>query len=285
MKKRKILILGSSGQIGSHLFNFLSKKKYKVSKFDLVDGSKYDIRKNSFLLKKSISNSDYIFFLAFDVGGSRYLNSYQNSFDFLMNNLKIMTNVFDILNKTKKPFLFASSQMSNMIYSNYGILKFLGEKIAISLNGNYVKFWNVYGIENNLHKSHVITDFILMSLKKKKIKMLTDGNETRKFLYAEDCSECLEIIMKKHEFFKKTKNELHVTSNKDTKIIDIANIIKDIAELKKEKIKIIKGKKKDKIQFNKKNKNNNYLFKYWKPKTSVKQGILKIFDYYHKNLK
>ena len=264
---------------------FYQKKKYKVSKFDLVDGSKYDIRKNSFLLKKSISNSDYVFFLAFDVGGSRYLNSYQNSFDFLMNNLKIMTNVFDILNKTKKPFLFASSQMSNMIYSNYGILKFLGEKIAISLNGNYVKFWNVYGIENNLHKSHVITDFILMSLKKKKIKMLTDGNETRKFLYAEDCSECLEIIMKKHEFFKKTKNELHVTSNKDTKIIDIANIIKDIAELKKEKIKIIKGKKKDKIQFNKKNKNNNYLFKYWKPKTSVKQGILKIFDYYHKNLK
>ena len=43
--KKKILILGSSGQIGSHLEEFLSKKKnYKVLKFDIVLGKSFDLR-------------------------------------------------------------------------------------------------------------------------------------------------------------------------------------------------------------------------------------------------
>ena len=167
--KKKILVLGSSGQIGLHLCQYLQKKKYNIKKFDICDGKKFDLRKNNnFLLENYIKKSDYIFFLAFDVGGSTYLKKFQSSYKFIMNNLMIMVNTFKILSKYKKPFLFASSQMSNMSYSNYGILKLLGERITNKLNGNYVKFWNVYGIEKDLTKSHVITDFILMALKKKK---------------------------------------------------------------------------------------------------------------------
>ena len=92
-----------------------------------------------------------------------------------------MGNVFKLLKKHKKKFIFASSQMSNMDFSPYGTLKRLGEDVTKSLNGVYVKFWNVYGIEKDIEKSHVITDFILMALKKKKIKMLTNGNESRSF--------------------------------------------------------------------------------------------------------
>ena len=47
-----------------------------------------------------------------------------------MNNLLIMTNVFKLLKKHKKKFIFASSQMSNMDFSNYGTLKRLGEEIT-----------------------------------------------------------------------------------------------------------------------------------------------------------
>ena len=107
-----------------------------------------------------------------------------------------MENTFTLIKKYKKPFLFASSQMSNMTYSNYGILKNIGEKYSQILDGLVVKFWNVYGIENDLSKSHVITDFILKGLKKKKINMLTNGKKKR-FLYAEDCCSGLEIIMLK----------------------------------------------------------------------------------------
>ena len=165
---KNILILGSSGQIGSYLVNYLKKKKYHVKTFDILNGKKFDLRRKNFLLDKLVKNSNYIFFLAFDVGGSRYLNKYQNTFQFINNNLKIMTNTFEVLNKYKRKFLFVSSQMSNMLYSNYGILKLIGEKVSKTLNGNYIKLWNVYGIEQDLKKSHVITDFIRMATKKKK---------------------------------------------------------------------------------------------------------------------
>ena len=282
--KKKILVLGSSGQIGLHFCNYLKNKKYFVEKFDICEGKKFDLRKyNNVLLEKSIKKCDYIFFLAFDVGGSRYIKKFQSSYKFSMNNLKIMVNTFELLAKYKKPFLFASSQMSNMSYSNYGLLKLLGERISNQLNGNFVKFWNVYGIEKDLDKSHVITDFILMALKYKKIKMLTTGKESREFLHADDCSVGLEIIMKNHKQFKNQNNELHLTTGKRITILNIAKIIKKISKSKNLNVQIIEGKKKDTLQLNKKNKFNNYLNKFWKPKISINLGIEDVYQYYQKN--
>ena len=168
--KKKILILGSDGQIGGHLIDFFKdKKKYQILKFDIVSGKSFDLRNfNNKKLENNIKKSDFIFFLAFDVGGSRYLKKYQKTYNFLINNLLIMSNVFRLLKKHNKKFIFASSQMSNMDFSPYGTLKRLGEDITKSLNCLYVKFWNVYGIEKQIEKSHVITDFILMALNKKK---------------------------------------------------------------------------------------------------------------------
>ena len=278
---KKILILGSAGQIGLHLKKYLGEKNYKVFNFDIVDGKSNDLRKkNNLKLIKLLKKSDYVFFLAFDVGGSRYLKKYQNSKNFIMNNMMIMSNTFDLLSKYKKPFLFASSQMSNMLYSNYGLLKLIGERITSTLNGNFVKLWNVYGIENDINKSHVITDFVLKAIKFKKIQMLTNGKESREFLYADDCCEALEIIMKKHNFFKIQKNELHLTNGIKTRIVDIAKIIKKDLSNKNLKIKIISGKSKDNVQLNKNNKNNNFLKKYWKPKVSISAGINKIISHY-----
>ena len=281
MKKKSILVLGSSGQIGEYLCNYLEEKNYNVEKYDLRVSPKQDLRKeNNLKLNKLIKSSDYIFFLAFDVGGSRYLRNYQNNFNFLSNNLKIMTHTFNLLSKFKKKFLFASSQMSNMTYSNYGLLKLVGERVTQSLNSNYVKFWNVYGIEKDLKKAHVITDFVKMAVKKKKISMLTDGKESREFLHVRDCCEGLEIIMKRHNQFKKIKQELHLTTGTKIKIATIAKIVKNIAKKNKSNVKITKGKSKDQIQLNKKNKFNKFLSKYWKPKVNIKSGINEIYEYY-----
>ena len=220
------------------------------------------------------------FFLAFDVGGSRYLQKYQESYQFIKNNLDLMSKTFELLKKYNKKFLFASSQMSNMNYSNYGILKLIGEKISKTTNGLVVKFWNVYGLEKDISKSHVITDFILMAIKNKKIKMLTNGKESRDFLYADDCCEGLEIAMKKHTQFIKQGISIDIASGKEIKIINIAKIIKKI--FKKENVDIqIKAKKlKDLIQVNKRNKVNKYFLKFWKPKTSIQDGINSIVHHY-----
>ena len=279
--KKKILILGSEGQVGLHLKSYLKSKNYNVMGFDIVEKNNQDLRKfNNKLLISKIKKSDFIYFLAFDVGGSRYLKKYQNTFEFLSNNIRIMENTFTLVKKFKKPFLFASSQMSNMTYSNYGILKNLGEKYSQILDGLVVKFWNVYGIEHDLNKSHVITDFILKGIKKKKINMLTDGQEVRDFLYAEDCCIGLEKIMLKYKEIKRSKKSIDLTSTKYVKIIYVANIIKKLLLKKNIKIKIIPSKLKDSVQLNKKNKADRYLFKFWKPKFSLEEGISKIIDNY-----
>jgi nucleoside-diphosphate-sugar epimerase len=87
-----ILILGSEGQIGKHLFNYL-KKKHRIFSFDLLNSNSEDLRiyKNK-KLKSLIKKSNFIFFLAFDVGGSKYLKNYQYSYKFLLNNLSIIKN-------------------------------------------------------------------------------------------------------------------------------------------------------------------------------------------------
>ena len=149
---------------------------------------------NSYL-RNAIMTSDFVFFLAFDVGGSHYLKKYQHTFKFINNNTRLMANVFGHLEFYKVPFVFASSQMSNMSYSPYGVMKRVGELYTKSLNGVIVKFWNVFGIEKDMEKAHVITDFIAKGFETGVIDMMTDGTEQREFLYAEDCCEALEQVM------------------------------------------------------------------------------------------
>jgi nucleoside-diphosphate-sugar epimerase len=279
--KKKFLILGSEGQIGNHLKEHLIKKKFKVLEFDLVRSNKEDLRLNQNKnLTSKIKNSDFIFFLAFDVGGTRYLKKHQNTYEFISNNIRIMQNTFAVIKKYKKPFIFASSQMSNMTQSSYGLLKNIGEKYTNTLGGIVVKFWNVYGIEKDYKRSHVITDFILMSLKNNKIKMLTDGKETRDFLHAEDCCEGLEKIYFNYEKIKKTKNSLDLASGENTSIIKISKIIQKLLIKYKIHIKIESSNNKDLIQLDKKNKADIYLKKYWKPKISLIDGIERVIKYY-----
>jgi len=278
---KKILILGSEGQVGSHLKEFLNHRGYVVLEFDLVRNTNEDLRKpGNKKLEKLIRLSDFVFFLAFDVGGSRYLKKYQNTYDFVSNNIKLMSNTFELIKKYKKKFIFASSQMSNMTYSNYGILKNIGERYSELLNGIVVKFWNVYGIEKDLTKSHVITDFIIKGIKNKKIDMLTNGKEVRDFLYAEDCCNGLEIIMKKFNQIKKSKKSIDLTTGRYTSILNIAKIIKKILNEKKVQVIIKPSSNVDTVQKNKKNLPNRFFFKFWKPKYTLENGIREIINYY-----
>lgn len=275
----KVTILGSSGQIGKYLTEYFLNKNYEVHEFDILNGEHQDMRliPNPELMKV-IEDSDFVFFLAFDVGGSRYLKKYQHTFHFINNNVKLMMNTFSLLKKYNKKFIFASSQMSDMSHSPYGVLKNIGELYTKSLNGLIVKFWNVYGIEKDYEKSHVITDFIKKGFETGVIDMLTDGQEEREFLYAEDCCEALEILMHNYDDFSSEDN-LHITSFNSTKIIDIAHmIVGQFNLIEKYNVTIKPSKEIDKVQFNKKNKPDTFIIKWWSPKTTIHEGITKVFS-------
>ena len=274
----KITILGSSGQIGSYLTEYLRKKDYEVFEFDIVNGEYQDMTHipNTYL-RNAIMNSDFVFFLSFDVGGSHYLKKYQHTFNFIDNNARMMVNVFGLIEQYEKPFVFASSQMSSMSYSPYGVLKRVGELYTKSLQGLIVKFWNVYGIERDMEKAHVITDFIHKGFKTGKIDMMTDGKEQREFLYAEDCCEAMETILQNYNSFS-SDDELHITTGASTSILEIAQHIQVLFKKINLEIDIVPNKSKDEVQKNARNVSDPYIKKWWTPKTNIVDGLSKVFD-------
>jgi len=275
----KVTILGSSGQIGAYLTEYLRNKGHIVEEFDVVNGNHQDMTAlPNINLNDALVDTDFCFFLAFDVGGSRYLKKYQHTFDFINNNSRIMVNGFQYLKRYKIPFVFASSQMSNMSYSPYGVLKNIGELYTKSLNGLIVKFWNVYGIEKDYDKSHVITDFIKKGFETGVIDMMTDGQEEREFLYAVDCCEALETIMLNYDDFGSEDN-LHITSFSSTKIIDIAHMIAGQFNLiGRSDVKVEPSTEKDTVQLDKRNKPDMFITKWWQPKTTPQEGVAKVFE-------
>ena len=278
-----ITVLGSSGQIGAYLSEYLSKKGHIVREFDIVNGEHQDMtRIPNVYLRNAIMESDFVFFLAFDVGGSRYLKKYQNTFDFVNNNTRLMANAFGLLQEYDKPFVFASSQMSNMSYSPYGTLKRVGELYTESLGGLIVKFWNVYGIEKDHDKAHVITDFIRKGFEEGDFEMMTDGEEVRQFLYAEDCCEGLEAVMKNYDNFY-SDDPLHITNFDYTTIREVAIIIENEFKLIGKPINILPGEASDSVQLDKRNEADRFIEKYWSPKTDLETGIAKVFEAMKKN--
>ena len=279
----RVTILGSSGQIGAYLTEYLSKKGHDVREFDIVNGEHQDLTKiPNTDLHAIIMTSDFVFFLAFDVGGSHYLKKYQHTFKFLDNNTRMLANVFHYLERYKKPFVFASSQMSNMSYSPYGVMKRVGELYTKSLGGLIVKFWNVYGIERDMEKAHVITDFIRKGFETGTIDMMTDGTEEREFLYAEDCCEALETIMDQYSDFT-SDNELHITTGISTNILGIARTIQSLFKEIGKEVGIAPSPSKDEVQKDARNAPDTYIRKWWKPKTSVSDGVRKVFEEMKKN--
>ena len=279
----KITILGSSGQIGAYLTEYLRGKGHEIFEYDITNTKDQDLTKiPNLVLEHLIKESDFVFFLAFDVGGSRYLKKYQHTFKFIDNNARMMVSVFGLLEKYKKRFVFASSQMSNMSHSPYGVMKRVGEMYTKTLNGLLVKFWNVYGIETDMEKAHVITDFIRKGFEEGDFEMLTDGTEERQFLYAEDCCEALETVMERYTDFK-PEDPLHITSFHSNSIREVADIIQGQFNKIDRPIKITAGLAKDTVQLDKRNVANNYIFGWWLPKTTIDVGIAKVFNEMKKN--
>ena len=128
-----------------------------------------------------------------------------------------------------------------------------------------------------MDKAHVITDFIKKGFETGDISMLTDGTEQREFLYAEDCCEALEAVMNNYDELTSEDN-LHITSFKQTTILEIAEIIQFLFEKLGRKVTVSPAESKDEVQKDKRNEADTYITKWWKPKTSIQDGVTNVFN-------
>lgn len=266
--KQRVVILGSEGVIGKSSSEYLSSF-FDVTKFDIVLNPFHDLRSPEFITRyqSDIELADFVIFLAYDVGGARYLNSNQKNYTFIQNNTKIMLNVFDFLKTYNKKFIFASSEMSNEVNSTYGLLKALGEDYTESLQGIFVRFWNVYNYENNKNKSHVITDFIDQALAKKTIKMLTNGEESRQFLHSIDCARAIYAVIKNYDEFLKT-GSVDISSFESITIKELGEII-----AKKTESILIRGDMGDLTRFQSLLIPREEILTFWKPELNIEEGV------------
>lgn len=268
---KKVLILGSKGQIGSGIEVYLRERNFEVAGFDLKESELEDLRiHNSELLKESIAKADFVLFFAFDVGGSKYLESNQNNYEFIDNNLRIMVNTFSELKSSQKNFIFASSQMAGMTHSTYGVLKLLGERMATAIGGRTMRFWNVYGVETEIDRAHVITDFINQAAVSGKIKMLTNGEESRDFLHVEDCGRAVETIIDNYDSID-IPRIVDIAFFKYTSIIELAKFIAN-----KFNASIEVPTNADKVQQGISFDPNKEILNFWQPKISLEEGIQRV---------
>lgn len=256
----KVLILGSEGVIGAPLCEHLENCGHTVTRWDIKLSINHDMSNslNNTRLGDAIDASDFIFFLAYDVGGAKYI--WDVDTDFINRNTMIMINTFNLL-KSKK-FIFASSTMYNMD-NTYGTLKYLGEHYTSGLLGLSVRFWNVYGREEVSQKSHVITDMIHKYKTQGYIDLMTDGEEERQFLHTDDCAKCLTDIMNSYDEIIKTEKSLDISSFEWSRIKDVARMIcKDVRF----------GNKKMNTH-DRMTEPRSFILKYWKPEKSLQEGI------------
>ena len=73
-------------------------------------------------------------------------------------------------------------------------------------------------------------------------------------------------------------DELHITTGVSTSILEIAqNIQKLFKDIGKE-VEVLPASSKDEVQKDARNIPDPYIRKWWQPKTSVEDGIAKVFE-------
>lgn len=269
-KKIKNLVIGSEGFLGMSLCSYLENKGEHVTHFDIKRSNKEDGR----VAKFKLDAFDRIYFLAWEVGGAKYLYRKDTQLFQLNWNIDLLRNVMFQLQKTRTPFVFISSQLADETDTVYGAIKKIGELWTQQLGGVCVRLWNIYGTrEESSEKSHVISDFIHQAIETGEIRMITNGEEKRQFTHIEDVCDALHYLMEK---------------KLNDKVYDLTNFewisIKEVADIigKHTGAKIIPGVSKGTGRDFATMKGKPHG---WLPKVSIEEGIKKMISLLKKNNK
>jgi nucleoside-diphosphate-sugar epimerase len=216
-----VLVLGSGGLVGSALAGRLRASGRRV--LHVLSRHHHDLRLNGTLDIFGDLNITFVFFLAYEVGGAKFLTVpglQQQILDF---NIRITRNVFDWLERRAIRFAFASSSLT-ADNSAYGHVKRIGENrtAAAPHLGRVFRLWNAYGFEYPGPKSHAIPDFVFQCLTVGRIDMMTDGMELRQFTHVDDIADALVAIM---EHFDEAPLDVDVSDGVWMKMIDVARAV------------------------------------------------------------
>jgi len=307
MKNFTVLVLGSSGLVGSSLNRVLNKSQ-KVNNLissTRADTDLFSLEQTKNLIEKT--QPDVLINAAAKVGGILANDTYRTSF--IIDNLKINTNILEscieyknikIINlgssciyplNAKNPIKeeYIMSGKLEPTNSPYAMAKLASIEIADSMikefGHNIINIMptNLYGPNDNFSNegSHVIPGLInrMHNAKKNNAKeffIWGSGKPLREFLYVDDLSDSIEFLLDK----ELSENILNVGSSREISIYDLALLIKSVlkfdGELKFDNTKP-DGNPRKLIDSSKINNLG------WKATTTLESGLKKTYEWYLKN--
>jgi nucleoside-diphosphate-sugar epimerase len=310
-----ILITGGAGCIGSNLVKELSKigakevvildnlsssYKWNIPQANNITFINGDILDDEMLKRVFKRKPEYIFHLAAHFANQNSVDNPET--DLMINGMGILK-VLEYAQLTEiKRFVFASSgcgvygleskmpfkeeDISIKLHTPYQLTKLLGELYTNYFHNLYnlpivnARFFNVFGPGEVPGKyRNVIPNFIYWAIQGKSLPITGDGSETRDWTYVGDIVNGLLAMGIKNEAIGEAIN---LGSGKETKVIDMANIVNKLINNKKG-IKYIKSRNWDvkKRLLSSIDKAKRILD--YDPKTSFKSGVESVYKWFVDN--
>lgn len=196
-----------------------------------------------------LEDIDYVFHLGAKIN---VCDSFKNPYEYLSVNSNSTLKLLEGARKNDvKKIIFSSSaavygdingliseDMTPQPKSPYGLSKFVSELYLKNYFENYgidyasLRYFNVYGYKGkNNEISDVVTQFIRNMIADNPPVINGDGNQTRDFIFIDD------VVNANMHFAKYGFNgEVNIGSGKETSILELFNILKDITNFKQEPI-------------------------------------------------
>jgi len=289
-----VLILGSSGFIGSHLSRSLSETNNVIG-YDIVD--RRDSSITAFIKGDFCKETDFVSILnEYRIDTIYHLVSTSIPSENTENICnEISDNVFPTIrlmeamkNSKAKKLIFASSggtvygECNSGIFKetdrllprcNYGIQKVTNE-MYISLYSSYfniqsiiARMSNPYGIPPQKHRAQGVIPVLLKCLHENKPITLY-GNTTRDYIYIQDAVDALCILLN----YNGSEKIFNISSGQTYSLFELINIIEEQTGLQFTSI-IKKDKRKCDIQNSKIDNSLACRELSWKPQTQLSHGI------------
>jgi GDP-L-fucose synthase len=304
----KIFVVGHRGMVGSSIVRLLKRLGYTnivtVPKTELDLTNQHAV--NNWFEK---NKPDYVFLSAAKVGGIGANKTYPA--EFLYDNISIQTNVIhaSYINKVKKLLFLGSSCIypkenplpikENRILSGpleptneaYALAKITGLKMCeyyyTQYGCNFISVMpcNLYGPNDcfDLEKCHVIPALLTKfhnakHEKETKITVWGTGIARREFLYVDDLTEALYLVMQSYN----KKEFINIGSSYEVTMKELFNVISDVVEYKGQ---IVFDVTKPDGTISKLIDSTNINQLGWKPNTNLKDGLKNTYNWYISNLK
>ncbi len=297
-----ILVTGGAGFIGSHLCEYLNKKKI-IKKIVIIDNLEDGSKKNL----SAVSNSKKIKLFKCDIRNLNSINpkfknidcvvhlaalsdivpSITDPINYLSTNVIGTMNVLECMRKNKvKKIIYAASsscygipnkyptpetQKINPKYP-YAFSKNIGERTikhwsnVYGINYISLRLFNVYGTRSRTHGAYgaALGVFLKQKLSNSPLTIVGNGNQKRDFVYVTDVAEAFYLSIK-----SKINNKIfNVGSGKPKSVNELAGYIGGK--------KVFIPKRPGEPYITHANIKNIRKYLNWRPKISLKEGINKV---------